>query len=78
LQFDGEKAMTLDEKIQRYAQKLPVSFQEELLDFIEYLMMKAEQQEKQEWDSLSLSSAMRGMEDEPSLYSLSDIKVVFA
>ena len=70
--------MTLDEKIQHYAQKLPHSFQEELLDFVQYLLMKAEQQEKQEWASLSLSSAMRDMEDEPVLYSLSDLKVVFA
>ena len=70
--------MTLDEKIQRYAQKLPHSFQEELLDFVQYLLMKAEQQEKQEWTSLSLSSAMRDIEDEPALYSLSDLKVVFA
>lgn len=70
--------MTLDEKIQHYAKKLPHSFQEELLDFVEYLMTKAEQQEKQEWASLSLSSAMRDMEDEPVLYSLSDLRVVFA
>ena len=70
--------MTLDEKIQHYAQKLPHSFQEELLDFVQYLLMKAEQQEKQEWASLSLSSAMRDLEDEPVLYSLSDLKVVFA
>jgi len=70
--------MTLDEKIQLYAKKLPLSFQEELLDFVEYLLMKAEQQEKQEWTSLSLSSAMRGMEDEPNLYNTSDIKVAFA
>ena len=69
--------MTLDEKIQRYAKKLPHAFQEELLDFVEYLIMKAEQQEKQEWASLSLSSAMRGMEDEPALYNLSDIRVAF-
>ncbi len=69
--------MTLDEKIRYYIQNLPRPFQEELLDFIEYLMLKAEQQEKQEWDSLSLSSAMRGMEDESSLYTLSDIKVAF-
>ena len=40
--------------------------------------MKAEQQELQEWASLSLSSAMRGMEDEPALYTLSDIRVNFA
>ena len=69
--------MTLDEKIQRYAQKLPYSFQEELLDFVQYLLLKAEQQEKQDWTSLSLSSAMRDMEDEPVLYSLSDLRVVF-
>lgn len=64
--------MTLDEKIHRYAQKLPYSFQEELLDFVQYLLMKAEQQEKQDWASLSLSSAMRDVEDEPILYSLFD------
>jgi hypothetical protein len=70
--------MTLDEKIHRYAQKLPYAFQEELFDFVQYLLMKAEQQEKQDWTSLSLSSAMREMEDEPALYSLSDLLVVFA
>ncbi len=70
--------MTLDEKIRQYARKLPYSFQEELLDFVQYLLMKAEQQEKQDWASLSLSSAMRDMEDEPALYSLSDIRVSFA
>ena len=70
--------MTLDEKIHRYAQKLPYSFQEELFDFVQYLLMKAEQQEKQEWTSLSLSSAMRDMEDEPILYNISDIRVTFA
>lgn len=70
--------MTLDEKIHRYAQKLPLSFQEELFDFVQYLLMKAEQQEKQDWTSLSLSSAMRDMEDEPALYNMSDIQVFFA
>lgn len=69
--------MTLDEKIHEYAQKLPRSFQEELFDFVQYLLMKAEQQEKQQWASFSLSSAMRDMEDEPVLYSMSDIRVAF-
>ena len=69
--------MTLDEKIQQYVQKLPRSFQEELLDFVEYLVMKAEQQEKQEWSSLSLSSAMRDMGEEQVSYSLSDLRVTF-
>ncbi len=69
--------MTLDEKIQKYAQKLPRSFQEELFDFVQYLLMKAEGQEKQDWTSLSLSSAMRDMEDEPVVYTTSDIRVAF-
>ena len=69
--------MTLDEKIHLYAQKLPASYQEELLDYVQYLLMKAGQQEKQDWGSFSLASAMRGMEDEPDLYSLSDLKEVF-
>ncbi len=70
--------MTLDEKIYRYAQKLPYSFQEEVFDFVQYLLMKAERQENQDWTSLSLSSAMRDMEDEPSLYSLADLRVIFS
>ena len=41
--------MTLDEKIYQYIRKLPYSFQEELFDFVQYLLMKAEQQEKQNW-----------------------------
>ena len=69
--------MTLDEKIHEYVQKLPRSFQEELLDYVEYLLMKADQQEKQDWGSLSLSSAMRDMEDESISYSLSDVRVNF-
>jgi hypothetical protein len=70
--------MALYERIYQYAQKLPCSLQEELLDFIQYLLMKAEQKERQEWLSLSLASAIRDMEDEPALYSLADIKVRFA
>ncbi len=69
--------MTLDEKIQQYVQKLPRSFQEELLVFVEYLVMKAEQQENQDWGSLSLSAAMRDMEDESVSYSLSDVRESF-
>jgi uncharacterized protein YjgD (DUF1641 family) len=69
--------MTLDEKIYQYVQKLPHSLQEELLDYVEYLLMKAEQQEKKEWESLSLTSAMRDLADEPVSYNLSDIRVTF-
>jgi hypothetical protein len=69
--------MTLDEKIHRDAQKLPLSFQEELFDFVQYLLTKAEQRGKRDWASPSLSSAMRDIEDEPVLYSLSDLRIVF-
>ena len=65
--------MTLDEKIYKYVQNLPRSFQEELLDYAEYLVMKADQEEKRDWDAISLSSAMRGMEDEIVSYSVSDL-----
>ena len=69
--------MTLDEKIYQYVQRLPLSFQEELLDYVEYLLMKAEQQENKDWESLSLSSAMRDMGEEQVSYSLSDLRVTF-
>lgn len=70
--------MTLDEKIYQYVQKLPRSFQEELLDFVEYLVMKADdQQEQQDWASLSLSSAMQDMEEETVSYNLSDLRITF-
>jgi hypothetical protein len=70
--------MTLDEKIHLYTQKLPHSLQEEVFDFVQFLLLKSEQQEKQEWESLSVSSALRDMEDEPDLYSLSDIRTNFS
>lgn len=70
--------MTLDEKIIKYAQRLPASFQEELLNYVEYLLMKAQQQEKEEWGGYSIAEAMRGMEEEPDLYSLSDLKETFS
>lgn len=70
--------MTLDEKIYRSVQKLPQSFQEELLDFINFLLMKAEQSEKDEWAVFSLASAISGFEDESEVYSLSDLRIVFA
>ncbi|OQX04745.1 MAG: hypothetical protein BWK76_28355 [Desulfobulbaceae bacterium A2] len=69
--------MTIDEKIRQYAQKLPPSFQEELLDFVDYLLIKAERQEKQDWAALSLSTALRDMDDEPAQYSISDIRETF-
>lgn len=75
--------MILSEKIQQRVQRLPASFQAEVLDFVEYLAAKAEReavrQDERGWSSLSLSFAMRGMEDEDTpLYTPSDLKVVFS
>ena len=69
--------MVLSEKIQEYIQKLPPSFQEELFDYLEFLLDKAEREDK-EWSRLSLASAMRGMEDEPEIYTVTDLKVKYS
>jgi hypothetical protein len=75
--------MVITERIQQYVQRLPASFQVEVLDFVEYLLAKAEReavrQEGKDWSDLSLSFAMRGMEDEDTpTYTTDDLKVVFS
>ena len=70
--------MTVNEQVLQYLERLPPSLHREVLDFIEYLLTKVETQEAQEWSALSLSFAMRGMEDESSpAYTLADLKVTF-
>lgn len=60
--------MALSDRIQDHVEKLPASFQAELLDFVEYLVAKAEReamrQERKHESDFSLSAAMRGMEEE--------------
>jgi len=71
--------MALVEKIQQYVQRLPSPFQAEVLDFVEYLLTKAERRDERDWSDLSLTLALRGMEDEDTpLYTLSDVRVIFA
>lgn len=75
--------MSMPEKILKHIQEMPESFQAEILDFVEYLESKIKKggkidREETEWSELSLSSAMRGMEDEHSPYSLDDLKERFA
>ena len=67
----------IDQKISETIRKLPLSLQQELLDFVDFLLIRAERQEAREWSMISLASAMRGMESEESLYTLEDLKVVF-
>jgi hypothetical protein len=75
--------MVITDRIQQHLEKLPASFQAEVLDFVEYLAAKASHEavrrEAKDWSSLSLAYSMRGMEDEETLtYTASDLKVVFA
>jgi len=70
--------MTLSEKILQHVQSLPESLQVEVLDYVEYLESKADRSKtgegEQDWSTLSLSYAMRGMENESSPYIISDLK----
>jgi len=64
-------------------QKLPASLQVEILDFVEYLSSKWERevarQNELTWSNLSLTLAMRGMEDEDMpTYTTADLKVMFS
>ena len=70
--------MSIAERIIQNVKTLPVSKQIEVLDFVEYLRSRTEKEENIEWIDLSLSSAMRGMEDEKSPYSLNDLKETFS
>jgi hypothetical protein len=70
--------MSLADKIIKNVKTLPESKQIEILDFIEYLRVKTERQANIEWTDFSLSSAMRGMEDEQAPYSLNDLKESFS
>ncbi|KAA3599143.1 MAG: DUF2281 domain-containing protein [Candidatus Scalindua sp. AMX11] len=65
------------EKITIHVKRLPESKQIEVLDFIEYLQSRTEKEEFKEWNDLSLSSAMRGMEDEQSSYTINVLKESF-
>ena len=66
--------MSLAEKIIQHVNALPEIKQVEVLDFVEYLHLKMSQRKNMEWSDLSLGAAMRGMEEEPSSYTLSDLR----
>lgn len=75
--------MLLSQQIQQDVEKLPVSVQAEVLDFVQYLVSKTAREttdvEDKDWTALSLASAMRHMEDEGSPdYSTADLRVAFS
>lgn len=69
--------MVMNEKIQSFIEKLPPAYEEEVIDFLAYLLAKSEREENREWSDVSVTYAMRDMEDEPSDYSVADLKVVY-
>ena len=69
--------MTLSEKILTKVASLPEAKQVEVLDFVEYLKLKMDNEESSDWNTSSIISAMRGMENEDSNYSVTDLKETF-
>lgn len=69
--------MGIPEKILEGINELPEVRQLEVLDFVEYLKLKTEKQEYQIWSDLSIASALKDMIDEPSMYSMEDLKEEF-
>ncbi len=70
--------MTTVQAIIQHLEYLPNSMQREVLDFVEYLEFRRQvpsvRKEDATWSDFSLSSAMRGMEEEETPYTLADLK----
>jgi hypothetical protein len=74
--------MIVADKIHHRVLKLPEPLQAEVLDFVEFLLLKTEPDisdgDELDWSNLSLALAMRGMEDEDEpTYTLEDLKELF-
>jgi len=73
--------MTTSETIIQHLKSLPESEQREILDFVEFLKFRDQRsttpEEDTSWSEFSLSSAMRGMEDEENSYTRGDLKESF-
>ncbi len=74
--------MTVIDKIHRRVLILPELRQAQVLDFIEFLLTKGNPDVQDidtlEWSNLSLTMAMRGMEDEEEpAYTIADLKEAF-
>lgn len=75
--------MPVTDRIHEHVRKLPEPLQAEVLDFVEFLLLKVERESAQmdegNWTDLSLTMAMRGMEDEEGpTYTSGDLKMVFS
>jgi hypothetical protein len=73
--------MTTAEAIVLSLEPLPEAAKREVLDFVEFIKVRRSQEtppdEEATWSDFSLASAMCGMGDEDSPYSVADLKEVF-
>jgi len=77
--------MLLIEKLQVDVQKLPGDLQQEVLNFVEFLLAKSDQdsarQEEIEWSDAALVYTMQRMDEEEGddapVYSLHDLKETY-
>ncbi len=73
--------MTIAKQIFQYLAVLPEKEQREVLDFVEFLENRCRQQsqrlEDENWSTLSLASAMQGLENDPVEYTSADLKEMF-
>ena len=69
--------MSTAERIIQELSGLRPERQSEVLDFIEFVKGKEKKTEEYSLFELSLSSAMRGMEDEDTIYSEADLNEKF-
>lgn len=75
--------MLLIEKLESDLQKLPIDLQQEVMDFVEFLLTKVEQnaarQEEVEWSRAGLAYMMQRLDEEEGedapVYTLNDLKV---
>lgn len=73
--------MQLEELIAK-VRRLPADRQQEVLDFVAFLEQRygtAVEEDQADWSenhfqAMSIEQAMRGLEDEPDLYSTDDLK----
>ena len=66
--------MDLTAKIIEMIQSLPEEKKLEVLKFIEHISQKEEEKELKQWNKFSLNSAMRGLEEEETVYTVEDLK----
>ena len=66
--------MSISDKIYKELELLPEDKQAKVLDFIKHLSGKQAEEELEQWNQFSLSSALEGIENNEVEYTLEDIK----